>query len=207
MVNSYLTVKKTAFYELIEKKSKFIGYIKPIDRQEEAIDFINEMKINNWSARHNVYAYVVRENNICKYSDDGEPQGTAGIPILSIIKKNNLKNVVIVVARYFGGILLGRSGLVRAYSDAASGTINCAEIIKKYLCYNCSIFCAYNQYVKLLNIIKKYSGVVDGVDFERDVRLKFHLQVGKFLDLSKKIADFSAGTLNCKVLGENFYDF
>ncbi len=207
MINSYLTVKKTAYYELIEKKSRFIGYVKPIERQEEALSFINEIKIKNRNARHNAYAYVIRKNNTFKCSDDGEPQGTAGWPILSAVKQNNLKDVAIVVTRYFGGILLGKSGLMRAYSDTASGALDCAGAIKKYLCYDCSIFCDYNQYGKLLNIIREYGGVVDFTDFEKDVKIDFHLCKENFLNLSTKIADFFAGALNCKILGESFYDF
>ena len=94
MCDSYVTVEKSAISELIEKKSKFIGYVKPISTEDDALNFISEIKSRHWDARHNVFAYVVRENNIARYSDDGEPHGTAGVPILDIIKRNNLQNVV-----------------------------------------------------------------------------------------------------------------
>jgi len=109
--DSYITVGKSAISEFAEKKSKFIGYVKPVSTEDDALSFINEIKSRHWDARHNVFAYVVRENNIARYSDDGEPHGTAGVPILDIIKRNNLQNVVVVVTRYFGGILLGTGGL------------------------------------------------------------------------------------------------
>lgn len=207
MLDSYLTVEKDSVYELIEKKSKFIGYVRPAKSEKDAINFVNSIKSEHWNARHNVYAYVIKENNISRYSDDGEPHGTAGLPVLDIIKKNNLTNVVVVVTRYFGGILLGTGGLVRAYSQTAYGAVDRAKIIKMCACYDCNLFCDYNQYGKLLNIISDCGGVVDNTDFAEDVNVCFHLRQKDFSGLSKKILEFSSGTLNCNVLRENFYSF
>lgn len=206
MPDSYLTVEKDSVYELIEKKSKFIAYVKPIISEKDALSFINDIKSKHWDARHNVYAYVVKENNISRYSDDGEPHGTAGVPVLDVIKKNNLRNVAVVVTRYFGGILLGIGGLVRAYSQATTMALNCAKIIKMCLCYDCNIFCDYNQYGKLLNIISECDGVVDNSDFSQKISVFFHLKKENFSDLSKKIMEFSSGTLDCNILSENFYN-
>ena len=206
MPDSYLTVEKDSVYELIEKKSKFIAYVKPIISEKDALSFINDIKSKHWDARHNVYAYVVKENNISRYSDDGEPHGTAGVPVLDVIKKNNLRNVAVVVTRYFGGILLGIGGLVRAYSQATTMALNCAKIIKMCLCYDCNIFCDYNQYGKLLNIISECDGVVDNSDFSQKISVFFHLNKENFSDLSKKIMEFSSGTLDCNILSENFYN-
>lgn len=206
MPDSYLTVEKDSVYELIEKKSKFIAYVKPIISEKDALSFINEIKSKHWDARHNVYAYVVKENNISRYSDDGEPHGTAGVPVLDVIKKNNLRNVAVVVTRYFGGILLGTGGLVRAYSQATTMALNCAKIIKMCPCYDCNIFCDYNQYGKLLNIISECDGVVDNSDFSQKISVFFHLKKENFSDLSKKIMEFSSGTLDCNILSENFYN-
>ena len=206
MPDSYLTVEKDSVYELIEKKSKFIAYVKPIISEKDALSFINDIKSKHWDARHNVYAYVVKENNISRYSDDGEPHGTAGVPVLDVIKKNNLRNVAVVVTRYFGGILLGIGGLVRAYSQATTMALNCAKIIKMCLCYDCNIFCDYNQYGKLLNIISECDGVVDNSDFSQKISVFFHLNKDNFSDLSKKIMEFSSGTLDCNILSENFYN-
>lgn len=129
---SYFTVKGSATSEFQEKKSTFIGYIKRVNTEEEAKDFVNEIKSMHKEATHNVYAYVVGENKgIQRYSDDGEPQGTAGIPVLEVIKKNDLTDVVVVVTRYFGGILLGGGGLIRAYSKGASTAIEEAGIVEK----------------------------------------------------------------------------
>ena len=207
MADSYFTVEKDSVCELVEKKSKFIGYVKPIVTEKDALSFINEIKTKHWDARHNVYAYVVRENNVSRYSDDGEPHGTAGLPVLDVIKKNNLKNVVVVVTRYFGGILLGTGGLVRAYSQTASMALDCAKIIKMCPCYDCNLLCDYNQYGKILNIIGDCAGVVDNTEFLQDVNVKFHLRQEDFSGLSKKILEFSSGKLKCDILNENFYSF
>ena len=129
---SYFTVKGSAISEFQEKKSTFIGYIKRVTTEEEAKEFVSEIKGMHKEATHNVYAYVIGENKgIQRYSDDGEPQGTAGIPVLEVIKKNDLTDVAIVVTRYFGGILLGGGGLIRAYSKGASTAIDEAGIVEK----------------------------------------------------------------------------
>lgn len=205
MCDSYVTVEKEAISEFVEKRSKFIGYIRPALTENDALSFISEIKSKHWDARHNVYAYVVRENNISRYSDDGEPHGTAGLPILDIIKKNNLKNVAVVVTRYFGGILLGTGGLVRAYSQAASSAINLARVVEMVRCYDCSLLCDYNQYGKVANIISECGGVVNKTNFSNEVEVDFYVQQSVLPKLSKKILEVSSGTLRCDVLGENFY--
>lgn len=139
---SYNTVKKSAQAEFQEKKSTFIGYVKRVTSEEEAKNFISEIKGIHKEATHNVYAYIVGENKgIQRYSDDGEPQGTAGIPVLEVIKKNDLTDVAVVVTRYFGGILLGGGGLIRAYSKGAVSAIEEAGIVEKVrgLCLNLTI--------------------------------------------------------------------
>ncbi|MEW8956716.1 YigZ family protein [Clostridium sp.] len=130
---AYITIKKErAIGEFEERKSEFIGHIKRVTTEEEARAFINEIKNKHKQATHNVYAYIIGENmGIQRYTDDGEPQGTAGIPMLEVIKKNNLTDCCIVVTRYFGGILLGTGGLVRAYSKGASVAIKEAGIVEK----------------------------------------------------------------------------
>lgn len=129
---SYFTVKSSAVSEFQEKKSVFIGYIKRVTTEEEAKEFVSEIKGKHKEATHNVYAYVIGENKgIQRYSDDGEPQGTAGIPVLEVIKKNDLTDVAVVVTRYFGGVLLGGGGLIRAYSKGASTAIEEAGVVEK----------------------------------------------------------------------------
>ncbi len=129
---SYLTISDFGKFEFEEKKSRFIGEVLRVESDSEAKECLNRIKNENKEAKHNVYAYIIGEKNeIQRYSDDGEPQGTGGIPILEVIKRNNLSDVLVVVTRYFGGILLGTGGLARAYSKAAAEAIKQAEIVEK----------------------------------------------------------------------------
>ncbi|MBE6051990.1 MAG: YigZ family protein [Clostridium sp.] len=129
---SYITVRNYGEDSFEEKKSEFIGYAKRVETEEEAKEFINEIKAKHKQARHNCYAYIIGENmGIQRYSDDGEPQGTAGIPILEVIKKNEVKDCAVVVTRYFGGILLGAGGLTRAYTKGAAIAIKAAGVVSK----------------------------------------------------------------------------
>lgn len=126
MTDRYITVKGYGTAEIVEKKSRFIANVKPVVSEEEAIEFVDEIKKRYYDARHNCYAYQIGDRNqIQRYSDDGEPGGTAGMPILDVLRGRNIKNSIVVVTRYFGGTLLGTGGLVRAYSSAAkAGLIN-----------------------------------------------------------------------------------
>ncbi|MFD1179032.1 YigZ family protein [Paenibacillus puldeungensis] len=134
MLERYKTVRGAGDKEIVIKKSRFIGYIKPVETEEDAIAFIEEIKKKHWNATHNCSAYMIGERDeIQRQSDDGEPSGTAGKPILEVIKNQNLKNVAIVVTRYFGGILLGAGGLIRAYTDGAVAAIEAGEVITRVL--------------------------------------------------------------------------
>jgi len=131
---SYFTVRNEAVAEFEEKKSVFIGHVKRVHTEEEAKEFINKVKGQHKEARHNVYAYAIGVNKgIQRYSDDGEPQGTGGIPVLEVLKKSDLTDIVVVVTRYFGGILLGTGGLARAYSKGASLAIGESGVVEKVL--------------------------------------------------------------------------
>ena len=133
-MSTYKTLHEFGMDEIIIEKSTFIGYAKPIKIEEEAIEFVNEIKKKHKDATHNVWAYTVGKTmNIQRYSDDGEPQGTAGIPTLEVIKKEDLRDVVVVVTRYFGGVKLGAGGLVRAYTKGAKIGIDAAKVIEKVM--------------------------------------------------------------------------
>ncbi|MBQ1659249.1 MAG: YigZ family protein, partial [Clostridia bacterium] len=142
----YKTVRNSGSDEFTEQRSRFIGYVCPVKTEAEALAFINEKKKLHWDARHNVYAYVLRESGIQRYSDDGEPHGTAGVPVLDIIVKSGITDVVVVVTRYFGGILLGTGGLVRAYTKGASIALKAGNIITMQSCNICSLSCDYTRY-------------------------------------------------------------
>ncbi|MCQ6559104.1 YigZ family protein [Paenibacillus mendelii] len=166
MLDKYKTLRKQASKEIVIKKSRFIGYGKPVESEEEAIAFIEEIKKQNWNATHNCSAYIVGERDeYQKQSDDGEPSGTAGKPILEVLKHQGLKNVVIVVTRYFGGIMLGAGGLIRAYTDGAVAAIEAAEAIVKVLHREVIVDVDYTWYGKLENEFHARGVRVGGTDF------------------------------------------
>lgn len=195
MPENYITIGCEASPEFVEKRSRFIGYIKPVTTEKQALEFINSIRSKHWDATHNVYAYVLREQNTCRYSDDNEPQGTAGMPVLDVIRKSGITDVCIVVTRYFGGILLGGGGLVRAYSHSASLAVEAAGMIEMCVCSMCSLDCTYNQYGKLSSLIPENSGVVDDTQFSDKVTMKFHIPVGQLQKLQKLVTDATSGTV------------
>lgn len=203
---SYKTVKSFAHDELVEKRSRFIGYCKPVKTEDEAVEFINKIKKEHWDARHNVYAYSLREGQIKRYSDDGEPSGTAGVPVLDVITKSGVTDAVVVVTRYFGGVLLGTGGLVRAYSAAAKLGLEAAKIVEMSLCAECEISCSYNQYGKLNTLIMNMGGFVDNCDFADNVILSFHIPLEKTAALDKEFADATAGEVKIEIKNEKFYE-
>ena len=141
----YKTVRKNAQDQFVEKRSRFIGYACPVQTEQEALDFITSKKSEHWDASHNVYAYILRDGTM-RFSDDGEPQGTAGMPVLDVLRKSGVTDVVTVATRYFGGILLGGGGLVRAYSHTASIALQAAQIITMRECLLLSLTCDYGRY-------------------------------------------------------------
>lgn len=189
MAKDYITVLEYASDEFVEKRSRFIGYCKPVKTEQEAIDFINEKRSEHWNATHNVYAYSLREGNIKRYSDDGEPSGTAGMPVLDVIVKNEIFDVVVVVTRYFGGVLLGTGGLVRAYSRGSKIALEAAKPVIMQNCIVCETRCAYNQYGKVSSLIMGLGADVDDTVFESDVLVKFHIKPDLLGTLNKKLAD------------------
>ena len=149
MDTSYKTVKKPAEAELIEKKSRFICHIRPVSTEKEALDFLNDIRASYRDATHNVYAYIIRENNIMRYSDDGEPSGTSGVPTLEVLRKEGLTDVAVVTTRYFGGTLLGAGGLVRAYGKAAKLGVDAALIVTRALCRKVTVTVEYSMSGKI----------------------------------------------------------
>ena len=155
MLERYKTLRREASREIVIKKSRFIGYAKPVASEDEAIQYIEEIKKKHWNATHNCSAYVVGERDEHqKASDDGEPSGTAGKPILEVIKAQGLKNVVVVVTRYFGGIMLGAGGLIRAYTDGAVAGIDAAEPIVQVLHREVLVDVDYTWYGKIENELR-----------------------------------------------------
>lgn len=174
----YKTVLNFAVAEIEEKKSKFIASIKPVSDEEEALSFINSVKAKYWDATHNVYAYYIGGNNIIqRFSDDGEPSGTAGMPVLEVIKRKSLQNVAVVITRYFGGTLLGAAGLIRAYGKCASEGIDSAIVITKRLCTEVSLIIEYTLLGKLQSTIITNGYTIKKVIYEQDVEVILYIPV------------------------------
>lgn len=207
MSESYKTVKIEASGEFVEKRSRFIGYCKPVKTEGEATAFINEIRSKHWDARHNVYAYSLREGNLRRYSDDGEPSGTAGMPVLDVITKNEVFDVCIVVTRYFGGILLGKGGLARAYAQGAKLALEAGQVIKMQSCLLCTLSCNYNQYGKISSLLLEYGAVIDDTMYEADVVIMFHLPSEILPSVNKKLADITAGGVKAEGNEEKFFIF
>ena len=162
-----------------EKRSEFIGVAIHIDNEEEALQLVKSIKSEHHDARHNVYAYVCSSGRIQRYSDDGEPQGTAGIPVLDVIRKSGLEDVCVVVTRYFGGILLGAGGLVRAYTAAAKKAIDAAGIVTYETFYMFRMSLGYSDYQKILPKLYSYDAKIDNTDFGSEVVLDIALPCDK----------------------------
>jgi uncharacterized YigZ family protein len=205
LAKDYKTVLENASDEFVEKRSRFIGYCKPVKTEQEAIDFINEKRSEHWNATHNVYAYSLREGNIKRYSDDGEPSGTAGMPVLDVIVKNEIFDVVVVVTRYFGGVLLGTGGLVRAYSHGSKIAVEAAKPVIMQNCLVCEARCAYNQYGKVSSLIIGVGAAVDDTVYESDVLVKFHIKPDLLGTLNKKLADATSGEITVEQKDEQYF--
>lgn len=203
-MQEYKTVEKEASDFFIEKKSKFIGYAKPIKTQEEAVDFISKIKSKHWDATHNVYAYVLRENNIQRYSDDGEPSGTAGVPVLDVMLKESLVDVCVVATRYFGGTLLGAGGLVRAYSHTSKIALEAAGIITMAQCSVMSAEVDYSFYDRLNILLSDFSAVILNTSFSDKVCVEFSVKENIVDSLNAKLIDVSNGKYISKFLRSEF---
>ncbi len=205
MTKDYKTVYCTAQDEFVEKRSRFIGYCKPVTTEQEAIEFINQKRSEHWNATHNVYAYSLREGNIKRYSDDGEPSGTAGMPVLDVITKNDVFDVCVVITRYFGGVLLGTGGLVRAYSKGAKVALDASKVVLMQNCCECRLNCSYNQYGKVSALILGVGAKIDDTVYETDVTIQFHIQPDLLDLLNKQLADVTSGEVKAEAENEKYY--
>ena len=205
MNKDYKTVARESSDEFVEKRSRFIGYVKPVKTEEEAVAFINQKRSEHWDARHNVYAYSLREGNIKRYSDDGEPSGTAGMPVLDVIVKNEIYDVCVVVTRYFGGVLLGTGGLVRAYSQGSKIALESGGIVLMQSCSLCEVSCSYNRYGKVSSLVMENGATIDDTIYESDVKIKFHIPPEQLSQLNKKLADATSGEVQAESDGESYF--
>jgi uncharacterized YigZ family protein len=192
-LESYITVKQQASFEFEDRKSVFIADVSPVSTEADAIAFIASVKKRYPDARHHVYAYVLRENNAQRFSDDGEPHGTAGLPLLDTLRKQSITDAVIVVTRYFGGILLGTGGLVRAYSTAAKDATVDAGVVSYVLYKKIKISVSYSDYQKLVYFLDKKGIKYDTPSFENNVSLIAKILPKDTEAVFSTIADITGG--------------
>jgi uncharacterized YigZ family protein len=202
---AYKTLHEYGMNEVEIERSRFIGYAKPVKSEEEAIEFVNEIKKKHKDATHNVWAYTVGENmNIQRYSDDGEPQGTAGIPSLEVIKKEDLRDVVVVVTRYFGGVKLGAGGLVRAYTKGAKIGLEAGKIIDKVLYQEAKIGLDYTLLGRVQNEIMNLGFYIKDIVYEDNVNILVYSKLEDVEGFTTKIVDLTSDKCEI-VLGEEFF--
>lgn len=188
-------LRNTANIEFIEKKSVFIGFSTFVENEEQALEIVKQKKKEYADATHNVYAYVIGDS-IARYSDDNEPQGTAGMPVLNSIRMSGLTDVLVVVTRYFGGILLGAGGLVRAYSTAASKALEAGgtKIYEDYDEYTVKL--SYSDYGKFQTELARFDAIIDSTDFADEVDIRFAIKQDLIADFIKCNTDIFNGRLN-----------
>lgn len=181
MQKEYKTISKEAFAELEEKKSRFIATVKPVSSEEGAREFVAGIKAKYWNASHNVYAYYIYgDSTMQKFSDDGEPSGTAGLPALEAIKKLQVQDLAVVVTRYFGGTLLGAAGLVRAYGRSAALGIEAAGIVRMQLCVKVSVIMEYTLSGRVQSLIASNGLTTVETVYGQDVEIILQVPVDEF---------------------------
>ena len=178
MLKEYYTVNSFGSKEILIQKSRFIGYVKRAETEQEAQDFINEIKKKHHDATHNCSAYLIGENDeIQKANDDGEPSGTAGIPMLEVLKKQQLKDTVVVVTRYFGGVKLGAGGLIRAYGSTTSEAIKKTGVVKRQLMQGYSIIIEYPLLGTLENELRNSNHIIESIQYLDKVELIVYVHI------------------------------
>ena len=189
--------------EFVEKRSSFLGHVRYVETEDEAKAFVAEMKKKFYDARHNCWCYIIKDGAV-RYSDDGEPQGTAGIPMLEVLKREGVTNVVCVVTRYFGGVLLGTGGLLRAYTKSAKDALNAAGICVVRRWVKAEIACSHAMLERLKTECTAIGGVVADIEYSADVCLKLLLPEDKADAFSQRTADVTAGASELEITGEEF---
>lgn len=205
----FKAIKENTSGEIVEKKSKFIAHIFYVETPEEADNYIKEIKKKYHDARHNVFAYAIETGDggiAVKYNDDGEPQGTAGSPILKIVLEQGLSNILVIVTRYFGGILLGTGGLVRAYSDATLKALEKTEYIEKNIGYKVKICVEYDQLDGLKYYANKSNLKIVNIEYLENVEVNVEMPKEKLDELTNNNSKKTFKILKCDILEEKYID-
>lgn len=201
-MTEYLIPSGAGEAELTEKRSRFLGHVRPVETEDEARAFIAEMKKKYYDARHNCWCYLIRGGPE-RYSDDGEPQGSAGIPMLEVFRREGVTNAVCVVTRYFGGVLLGTGGLLRAYTQSAKDALDAAglSVVRRWL--EASVPCPYAMLERIKIETAAFGGSVDGLDYGAEVTLRVLLPEERAEDYCARIFDLGAGKIKVQITGES----
>ena len=206
-MNPYRTLRQSASDEFIINKSRFIGYAAPCETEAEALAFLQSIRTKHKDATHNCYAYIIGQNaGIMRYSDDGEPGGTAGLPMMEVLKHQGVVNCCCVVTRYFGGVLLGAGGLVRAYTQSAKDALDAAgiSVVRRWI--EVLLPCSYAQYERMKLETEGFGGVIAEADYGADIALTVLLPEERADAFLAHILDVTAGTVEGMVCGERFQD-
>ncbi len=200
----YTTLEGEGRAEFVEKKSVFIGAAAPVSSEEEALAYVKQRRREEPDARHHVWAYLQKGEVVARYSDDGEPQGTGGVPVLDTIRKSGASDAVVVVTRYFGGILLGAGGLVRAYSHTAHLALEAAHIITYEQYTELELACSYSNYQRYLAELPRFGAITDDTRFDERVHLLFSVKDAVVPGLLQRVQELSNGAEAPTVRGHRF---
>lgn len=203
----YRTIADRCEAKFIEKKSEFIGYLAPVETEEQAIAFVEEIRAMHRKATHNCYAYILRENGTARHSDDGEPSGTAGVPIYEVLRKEGLVDVACVVTRYFGGIMLGAGGLVRAYTKGAKDAVDAADIKVMAYAQRLTVEVEYSLYGRLGQIFADFGVRVENEDFADSVKITLCVRCESVEGLTARLIDACNGKVDVQSVQELWFDF
>lgn len=202
-MEDYITLQRAGSFTFEDRRSVFIGEAAPVTTEEEALAFLAAVKKRYPDARHHVYAYMLRKNAIMRFSDDGEPQGTAGMPTLDVLRKGEITDAVIAVTRYFGGTLLGTGGLVRAYTAAASGAVRAAALARYRMYAFCEIRASYADHNKIAPLLAETLRISD-TRYEDAVTLLCSLPREEYAALAQTLTELTAGRVELRLLCEKF---
>ena len=203
-MTEYIVPYQDAESEFTEKRSRFTTHLYKVETEAEARARIEEMKKKYYDARHNCWCYLLQEGGVVRYSDDGEPQGTAGQPILNVFQRENVENVVCIVTRYFGGILLGAGGLTRAYAKAAKDALDAAGKARMQPFSVLLLECPYPMFERIKLLIEGHEGRIESSDYGAAVTLTFLLPVQKTADFSAALTELSGGQLSAEEVEQRF---
>ena len=203
-MTEYIVPYQDAESEFTEKRSRFITHLYKVETEAEARARIEEMKKKYYDARHNCWCYLLQEGGVVRYSDDGEPQGTAGQPMLNVFQRENVENVVCIVTRYFGGILLGAGGLTRAYAKAAKDALDNAGKARMQLFSVLLLECPYPMFERIKLLIEGHEGRIESSDYGAAVTLTFLLPVQKTADFSAALTELSGGQMSAEEVEQRF---